>query len=192
MLVRLNVPRCLMTGLRVVLAACLRRVSLAEHDVQITDTPVVMHFSSPYEATGPTRELCLTAATTADVHVLAPHGDATREIPVTAVLIRSSGQADTLGVLRGGPGAKAEWRSPIILMLSDHTVCLWDHGLSNPENEKRVQFVSDSAGSLAAVLPPRHPRPPLTAIYTGVELRSRVPVHVRTVSLWTGRRFALF
>jgi hypothetical protein len=172
-------------------ASCKDRVRFAERDVQIAAEPVVLHFPRPYRAEGPTRELCLEPATKRDARAIAPDGASTRATPVLAIMIGSSGERDTLGHV-GDPswmGRVSVWSPPSIDMLGG-AVCLWDHGLSNPGNEKLRRTVYDSAGQVLATLPPEHPLPPLTATYVGVELRSTVPARIREATFWSGQRIA--
>jgi hypothetical protein len=106
-------------------------------------------------------------------------------------MIGSSGERDTLGHV-GDPswmGRVSVWSPPSIDMLGGE-VCLWDHGLSNPGNEKLRRTVYDSAGQIIATMPPERPLPPLTATYVGVELRSTVPVRIREATFWSGQRIA--
>ena len=168
------------------ISACKTRVPLAERDVQVTPTPIVLHFDSPYEATGPTRELCFTVASMQDKYGLAPQ-------VLTAVLIRTTGQRDTLGHYDAGATllfGSGRYSVPEVIEPDDDTVCFWDHGLSNPENAKHVRYGYDSAGHIISMSPAEHRLPPLTATYTEVELSSLVPLRVHRVTLWTGQRVA--
>lgn len=158
------------------LSGCRDRMTVSEAALELTETPLVLHFPNPYDAEGPTRELCLTGASTRDARLIAPPSVKDLPTPVTAVLIRMSGERDTLGHNNAEPAPMTDpgGNTPSIAKRSDRTVCLWDHGLSNPK------FVG-----------PERRAPPLKATYTGVELRSAVPIRLNKVSLWTGQRRAL-
>lgn len=173
--------------------ACGRRVPVVERDVNVGPVPVALRFERPFHAEGPTRELCLDLATASDAQALAPDGSSTRHTPALAVLVRASGRRDTLGYFDEGPSrlfGSGRWTGPAVDVRDATTVCLWDHGLTNPANAALVRYTYDSAGRVVGSAPPEHPLPPLTAVYTGVELQSASPVRVRTASLWTGQRMA--
>jgi hypothetical protein len=174
--------------------SCQHWEPLVEQDFEMSPRPTLLHFSKPYKATGgPTRELCLAAAEDQDVARIAPTEAARRSSPIIAVLIRDSGERDTIGYHDDEPSAINDSRStaPVVDIYDEKkTVCVWDHGLNNPADNHLVTWDRDSAGRIKGSSPPKDPLPALERKYVAIELSSRVPLRIRRARFWAGQRRA--
>jgi hypothetical protein len=191
---KLRVLRVRVMGIPLALlmaASCKHWEPLVEHDFEMSTRPTLLHFSKPYKTSGgPTRELCLAAAEGEDVERVAPTEAERRNSPIIAVLIRDSGERDTIGYYDEQPSANHPDRpsAPAVdIDDEERTVCVWDHGLFDPANNQLVALDRDSAGRVTGSSP-RRDLPDLERTYVAVELSSRVPLRVRQAKFWAGQR----